>query len=165
MRSMATLNNELYGGFNTEVYKLEDGLADISAGLAHVKGTCKQASNSLVAPDRPLDGRIKQVTCIRPFVRVGGDVSLSITVQADFRDLSIGSSNLRTLTPLSESWENFNQSWEDWNLPWGSGIGIAKNNMATSAIGETFSIVLEGDIDEAFTWYSTDVIYNLGGIK
>lgn len=165
VRSMGTLNNELYGGFDTKVFKLEDGLEDTSAGFDHVKGTCKQASNSLVAPERPLDGRIKQVAFIRPFIRVGGAVSLSITVQADFKDLFISSSNLRTLTPLSESWENFSENWEDWDLPWGSGSGIVNNNMATSAIGETFSIVLEGDIDEEFTWYSTDVIYRLGGIK
>ncbi|MDB4725955.1 hypothetical protein OAF54_00870 [bacterium] len=165
MRSMGTLDNEMYGGFGSgNVYRIEDGRVDASAGFSVVKGVAKQASNSLVAPDRPLDGTKKEVTMLRPFVRGGGNVSLTMDVQADFSDLQLVANN-QSLSPNSEPWETYDVfDWEVWELPWGDGAGIASTSLTVGAVGETFSIVLDAETAESLVWYSTDVIYRRGGI-
>ena len=165
MQSMANLNNSMYGGFaGGKVYRLDDGNQDTSAGFSVVKGVCKQASNSLVAPDRPLDGTKKEVTMLRPFVKGGGTVNLTMDVQADFSDLQLVANN-QSLSPNAEPWEAFDVfDWEDWELAWGQGSGIASTSLTVGAVGETFSIVLDGETAESLVWYSTDVIYRRGGI-
>ena len=165
MQSMASLNNSMYGGFaGGKVYRLDDGNQDTSAGFSVVKGVCKQASNSLVAPDRPLDGTKKEVTMLRPFVKGGGTVNLTMDVQADFSDLQLVANN-QSLAPNAEPWEAFGVfDWEDWELAWGQGSGIASTSLTVGAVGETFSIVLDGETAESLVWYSTDVIYRRGGI-
>ena len=155
----------MYGGFaGGKVYRLDDGNKDTSAGFSVVKGVCKQASNSLVAPDRPLDGTKKEVTMLRPFVKGGGTVNLTMDVQADFSDLQLIANN-QSLAPNAEPWEAFGVfDWEDWELAWGQGSGIASTSLTVGAVGETFSIVLDGETAESLVWYSTDVIYRRGGI-
>ena len=163
-RSISTLNNEMYGGFDEKVYRLDDGNQDVSAGFSVVKGVAKQASNSLVAPSQPLDGTKKEVTMLRPFVKGGGTVSLTMDVQADFSDLQLVANN-QSLSPTSNTWETFDVfDWEVWNLLWGQGAGIASTSLTVGAVGETFSVVLDAETAESLVWYSTDIIYRRGGI-
>jgi hypothetical protein len=163
-RSLGTLNNEMYGGFDEKVYRLDDGNQDVSAGFSVVKGVSKQASNSLVAPSQPLDGTKKEVTILRPFVKGGGTVSLTMDVQADFSDLQLVANN-QSLSPTSNPWETFDVfDWENWELLWGQGAGIASTSLTVGAVGETFSIVLDAETAESLVWYSTDIIYRRGGI-
>lgn len=165
MRCMGTLNNEMFGGFNGSVYRLEDGRADNSASLSVVQGEVKQASNSLTSPEMPLNGSVKTVTALRPFVMGGGDVSLSMDAQSDFSDLQL-QDNLQSLTPNAEKWENYGTfTWDQWELAWGDGAGIVNTLLTINSTGQTFSLVLDGEAGESLTWYSTDIIYKRGGLN
>ena len=85
-------------------------------------------------------------------------------VQADFSDLQLVANN-QSLAPNAEPWEAFGVfDWEDWELAWGQGSGIASTSLTVGAVGETFSIVLDGETAESLVWYSTDVIYRRGGL-
>lgn len=163
-RSIGTLNNEMFGGFSTKVFRLDDGFLDNSAGFTVVKGQCKQASNSLVNPNMALDGRVKQVTLVRPFIKGGGTIEMNMVVLPNFSSLIV-QSNLNSLQPSLESWENWDINWEDWDLLWGDGGGIVSTNLTAGAIGETFSIFINAETDDSLTWYSTDIVYRLGGIN
>ncbi len=163
-RTIGTLNDEFFGGFDETVFRLNDGLMDNSAGITTVNGECKQASNSLTAPDRPLDGRTKQVTMMRPFIKSGGNIEFTLTVLPDFSDLPV-TPNLQTLGSNSRVWEEYDDiNWEDWVLPWGDGLGIASANLTVAATGVTFAPVMKTESDNSQTWYSTDIIYKIGGI-
>jgi len=164
MRSMGTLDNEMFGGFSTEVYRLEDGRADTSNSSLVVEGTAKQAWNSLSQPDVALDGQTKVVTTLRPFIRGGGDISLTIDCQSDFSNLQLPD-NLQSLSPNSEKWENIPTLWNEWELPWGSGAGIASSLLTVNASGQTFSVILDAETSDSMTWYSTDIIYKVGGLN
>lgn len=163
-RSIGTLDDEMYGGFNTEVYRLDDGLLDNSASLTTVNGDCKQAFNSLTMPNQPLDGLTKQVTILRPFINAGGEINFTNGVFADFSDLPV-TANLQSLNTDAMVWEEYTiNNWEDETLVWEDGVGISSANLTVSATGVTFAPFMKTESDQAQTWQSTDIIYKIGGI-
>lgn len=183
---LGEFDDDMYMGILNQVYRLDQGGIDESNpesnwdavseqweawglpwgdGGSSIEGLCIQASNSLDQPNRPLSGRKKQVTIARPFVRGGGDISLTVAVLPDFRVEDIPP-NRQVLSPEIVSWDDIAENWDVWDLLWGSGSasGVASKNLSVHGEGETFSVAMSVDTSEDIAWYNTDIIWKPGGM-
>jgi len=184
-RSIATLNNEMYGGFNTFVFRLDEGGVDQSRpelswnnitepweawgsrwedDASPISSFVQQAFNGLDRPGNNLPGFTKRVTNIKPFVRGSGVISLTAGVRADF-DLTRLPDNQQVLSPDAVFWEDIDTNWEVFTEPWGSGDVIIGINLTAGATGETFSVLMQANTTESLIWYNTTLKFQQGGIN
>jgi len=159
---------DMYMGVLDQVYKLDQGGIDESntdemwediseqwetnggvweTGGLSVSGTCVQASNSVDNPQQPLSGRRKQVTMARPYVKGGGDISITLDMLPDFKTAT-PTTNLQVLNPGGAA----------------SSSGVASKNISAMAEGETFSVALTVETSEDIEWYLTDIFWRPGGL-
>lgn len=183
-RTFGTLNNELYFGGFGQVFKADDGLVDESnpqtiwdaittnweatdfiwdRDSSPINGRVRQAFNSLDQPDRPLSGTKKLVTGLRPFVRGGGNIALTMVPIPDFKTTRV-EKNLQQLNPSFEAWDDIGVLWDDWDENWEGNTDIVSPALNVGVFGETISVVLQTETGEELAWYNTEVMYKPAGI-
>ena len=181
---LGAFDDSMYMGVLNQVYKLDQGGIDESRaeddwegvseqweawgllwgdGGSPIEGLCIQATNSLDDPRRPLTGRRKQVTAARPFVKGGGNISLTLAVLPDFQVKTIPA-NRQTLNPELQAWDEIESLWESWAEVWEFGEAVASKNLSVHGEGETFSVALSLNTTEDIAWYNTDIIWRPGGL-
>ena len=115
----------------------------------------KQAFNNFGIP-----GRIKHFKMARPIMGTDGAPGVYAGLNIDY-DNSTPSATLSTSPSPYGSWDS--ATWD--TSTWGGDLSIQKNWQATGGIGYSAAMrLLVSGIGTSVYWYSTDFVYEVGGV-
>lgn len=145
------LNENLYFGGNTIVYKADDGTDDNGA---NVDGTVKPAFNYFGRP-----GAQKRFTQCRPVFIAGGGLTPAVSINVDFEDLAVVGSPATSGTNGAE-WDV--AAWD--TSDWGVENAITKNWIGVGGIGYAGTLKLNAASSEfGLSLAAIDYMFEIGG--
>lgn len=190
-RTFGVFNNLLFFGTSGKVFQADVGNVDESRPLdtgdnweninvnwegfnvrwnadsSAVTGKVQQAFSSLNQPSRPIGGGHRQVTAVRPLLKVDADTSITFGVLANFNvaDLPSNQQVIDINVPESDLWENRNLNWEAATDIWGTGgAQVANPVLVVNNQGESFAPFISTVTGQAIEWFNTEVIFREGGL-
>jgi len=134
---------------------------------APVTGKVQQAFSSLNQPSRPIGGGHRQVTAVRPLLKVDADTSITFGVLANFNvaDLSANQQVIDINVAISDIWENRDINWDLADDIWGIGNEqIANPVLVVNNQGESFAPFISTVTGQSIEWFNTEVIFREGGL-
>ena len=146
------MNNVLYYGGSSAVYKADTGTSDNGA---NINTDVQQAFSYFGSP-----GQQKHFKMVRPLFLTEGAVSPAIKLNVDFEQKS--PSGTPSFTANSSSpWDT--SPWD--TTSWASGDTITKQWQTVTGIGYSAGVrITTASKDITLKWQATDIVYALGGV-
>jgi hypothetical protein len=143
------LNEDLYFGGDSAVYKADSGFSDNGANIS---GDVQQAYSSLGY------GALKAFRQIRPVFTTDGVIHPSLAINIDYETLNPTSSPTFT-APVGAVWDI--SPWDD--TAWSVGLSVSHDYVSVEGVGYVGAIRMKLDVMgfEVF-WNNTDWLYEPG---
>ena len=131
-----------------------------------VTGKVQQAFSSLNQPSRPVSGGHKQVTAVRPLLKVSADTAITFGVLADFNvaPLPANQQTIDINVVEQQNWEDIDTLWNDFDIPWTGAVQVANPVLVVNNQGESFAPFISVQTGQQIEWFSTQMIFREGGI-
>ena len=145
------LNEALYFGGNTKVYKADNGADDDGA---NVDGVCKPAFNYFGKP-----GAQKRFTQVRPVFVAGGGLTPAVSINVDFEDLAVvGSPSVSGAS--GATWDV--DPWD--TSDWGVDNTVVKNWIGVNGIGYAGTLKINAASNQfGLALAAIDYMFEIGG--
>lgn len=146
-------NGKLYGGRETSVDEFWSGVSDFGA---NVVGTCDTSPNYFDARTN-----VKHIKLVRPVLKTDKQIQISYGVKTDFSD-SVDYSIIQAGSEQSSIWDVSN--WDQ--AVWASEPEILRQ-WASVAVNDGFAMSFSLKVasnTSVVEWFSTDYVYESGGI-
>jgi hypothetical protein len=148
------LDNQLYMGMSNKVAKAWYGLNDFGGNInCYAKGAFSYLGSR---------GRMKQITQLRPMLRISGDVAVDVAVDMDF------SSGLAFGPAVFSGGGGSLWGSALWGVGLWSGFASVKLDWLTVAVKEGFAAAPRLRVaanDATVAWFATDMAFELGAVQ
>lgn len=146
------LNDVLYFGGATDVWQADTGTADNTSDITAV---CQQAFSYFKSP-----GQVKQFKMVRPVFLSDGDINPAVLINTDFQQ------NRTTVAPSfsgsgGTAWDVATWDVDSWTNP----SGLIRKWQTVTGVGTSAGLrVVTATQNIGCKWYSTDFVFEVGGV-